>query len=177
LVWEDDPLRRGEYWHYSLDATLLEQIQLGLDGLSLALDATGIGATVSWAPDVINALVSAVQLDGSGFFLSSLGALPYLGTVGNSSRIARFWGRIDTLAGHFARHGADFGARTAEEYAGLAANFFRRSQLDGLPTKIDSHGIIRVYDPATNTFGAFNPDGTTKTFFKPLTGAPYWDLQ
>ena len=27
------------------------------------------------------------------------------------------WGRLDTLADHFARHGADFGARTADEYA------------------------------------------------------------
>jgi hypothetical protein len=42
----------------------------------------------------------------------------------------------------------------------------------------------RVYDPDTNTFGAFNADGTTRTLFKPNpdlhgyeTNLEYWDAQ
>jgi len=53
-----------------------------------------------------------------------------------------------------------------------------------VPTKIDGKGVIRVYDPETNTFGAFNPDGTTRTFFKPSplhhkypTNLDYWHAQ
>lgn len=34
------------------------------------------------------------------------------------------WGRGDTLADHFARQGADFGAATEEEYAQQASEFF-----------------------------------------------------
>ncbi len=33
--------------------------------------------------------------------------------------------------------------------------------------KTDAKGVVRVYDRPTNTFGAFNPDGSTRTFFKP----------
>ena len=44
-------------------------------------------------------------------------------------------------------------------------------------TKVDPRdGTIRVWDSATNTFGAYNPDGTTKTFFKP-TSPTYWSRQ
>jgi RHS repeat-associated protein len=86
------------------------------------------------------------------------------------------WGNPDSLADHFERHGKDFGAKTPEDYAAQASKLLQRAQKEGLPTKIDPKGTIRVYDPATNTFGAFNPDGTTKTFFKP-TSPGYWDSQ
>ena len=85
------------------------------------------------------------------------------------------WGRPDTLRRHFDDHGSDFGSRSSDEYAQQAANFLVDSQRRGLPTKIDSKGIIRVYDPETNTFGAFNPDGTTRTFYKPKRGIDYWN--
>jgi RHS repeat-associated protein len=65
------------------------------------------------------------------------------------------WGAAATLARHFADHGADVCAQNA--------------QAEGLPTKIDAEGVIRVYDPATNTFGAYNANGTTRTFFKPTS--------
>ena len=37
------------------------------------------------------------------------------------------------------------------------------------PTKVDDNGVTRVYDPRTNTFGAYNADGTTRTFYKRAT--------
>jgi pyocin large subunit-like protein len=80
------------------------------------------------------------------------------------------------LQRHFRDHDADFGAKNADEYAEMASDFLQRAQREGLPTKIDSNGVIRVYDPQSNTFGALNPDGTTRTFFKP-TSATYWDRQ
>ena len=37
-------------------------------------------------------------------------------------------------------------------------------------------GVLRVFDSRSGTFGAYNPDGTTKTFFK--TGnAAYFQRQ
>jgi hypothetical protein len=87
---------------------------------------------------------------------------------------ASTWGRPETLADHFNRHGPDFDAKSAEDYARRANQFFeRRAQF---PTKVDSDGVIRVYDPRTNTFGSYNPDGTTRTFFKP-TKPTYFDEQ
>ena len=35
--------------------------------------------------------------------------------------------------------------------------------------KIGPDGTVRVYDPVNNIFGAYNTNGTTKTFYKPDT--------
>jgi hypothetical protein len=93
------------------------------------------------------------------------------------------WSRPATLTKHFVRHGVDFGSASEGEYASQASTFLQWSQAQGIPTKIDSAGVIRVYDPGTNSFGAFNPDGTTRTFFKPDmdrqrgTNWDYWVAQ
>jgi pyocin large subunit-like protein len=57
------------------------------------------------------------------------------------------WGNLNTLDDHFARHGADFGAASADDYARQASEFLQRP---GTLTKIDPKtGVIRVYDPVT----------------------------
>jgi hypothetical protein len=86
------------------------------------------------------------------------------------------WGNPSTLADHFDRHGGDFGSPDAEAYAQEAQNFLQRAVAEQLPMKIGPDGTIRVYEPSTNTFGAYNPNGTTKTYFKPdLAKNPnYW---
>jgi pyocin large subunit-like protein len=86
------------------------------------------------------------------------------------------WGRIESLPDHFARHGKDFQARDADDYAAQAAAMLQRAKTTGLPAKRDSDGSLRVFDPATGAFGAYNRDGTTKTFFKP-GNADYFDRQ
>ncbi len=80
---------------------------------------------------------------------------------------SKTWGHVDSLPDHFARHGGDFRARDAEDYAAQAAAFLLRARAIGLPAKRDAEGALRVYDPATDTFGAYNANGTTRTFFKP----------
>lgn len=40
-----------------------------------------------------------------------------------------------------------------------------------------SNGVIRVYDSNTNTFGVYNSNGKTITFFKPSHGQRYFDTQ
>lgn len=90
---------------------------------------------------------------------------------------ASTWGRAETLADHFMRHGGDFAATSAEDYAQQASDFLVRSQAEGLPTKIAEDGVIRVYEPVTNSFGSYNPSGTTRTFFKPTRGLDYWNDQ
>ena len=77
------------------------------------------------------------------------------------------WGNVASLPDHFARHGADFHAKDADEYARMAWEFGQRSKQGGLLVKVDDDGTRRVFDPKSGAFAAFNRDGTTKTFFKP----------
>jgi hypothetical protein len=86
------------------------------------------------------------------------------------------WGNLPSLQDHFDRHGSDFGAKTPEEYAGLAWKFLRRAREAGFSAKIDETGVIRVFDRKTGEFGAYNRDGTTRTYFKP-NSASYFERQ
>jgi hypothetical protein len=87
------------------------------------------------------------------------------------------WGSVRTLQDHFDRHGADFRATSPDDYARQAWEFLQRAQREGLPAKVDdTDGTLRVWDPKTGAFAAYNRDGTTKTYFKP--GSPgYFDRQ
>ena len=77
------------------------------------------------------------------------------------------WGNVASLPDHFARHGADFHAKNADEYAGMAWHFGQRAKQGGLLVKVDDDGTRRVFDPKSGAFAAYHPDGTTKTYFKP----------
>ena len=77
------------------------------------------------------------------------------------------WGNFGTLPDHFARHGADFRAKDADDYARMAWEFGQRAKQGDFDTKVDEEGTRRVFDPKTGAFAAYNRDGTTKTYFKP----------
>lgn len=77
------------------------------------------------------------------------------------------WGNPASLPDHFARHGADFRATDADDYARMAWEFGQRAKQGGLLVKVDDDGTSRVFDPRSGAFAAYNSDGTTKTFFKP----------
>jgi hypothetical protein len=83
----------------------------------------------------------------------------------------RTWGNPRTLQDHFDRHGADFGAASPDDYARQAWEFLQRAINRDYPAKQDdSDGTLRVWDPKTGSFAAYNRDRTTKTYFKP--GSP-----
>lgn len=77
------------------------------------------------------------------------------------------WGKLSTLQDHFDRHGKDFDAKDPDDYAAQAWLFLQRAKSEGLPAKRDSSGVLRVYDPKSRAFAAYNRNGTTKTYFKP----------
>lgn len=79
------------------------------------------------------------------------------------------------MSDHFNKHGKDFGCKNETEYAQKANDFYKNRS--NYQIKTDSSGVIRVYDSSTNTFGSYNPDGTTKTFFKPKGGQSYFNGQ
>jgi pyocin large subunit-like protein len=135
----------------------------------LATAAAIVGAGLLWfrspphatKPEIVNGS-PAEQINGQ--------------QVLSHAEILHSWGNPASLPDHFARHGRDFGARNAEEYALLAYQFLHRASVEPYRAKIDNQRVLRIYDPRTGSFGAYNPDGTTKTFFKPGR-AGYFDRQ
>ena len=90
---------------------------------------------------------------------------------------AKTWGDRYSLQDHFDRHGADFKARSPDDYAAQAWLFLQRAMDEGLPAKLDeSDGTIRVWEQKSRTFAAYNRNFTTKTFFKP-NSADYFQRQ
>jgi hypothetical protein len=103
--------------------------------------------------------------------------------AGSSSTSARApptretWGRIDTLQDHFNRHGADFQSTSPDDYAAQAWHFLQRAKSGQLSMKWDdADNTLRVYDPKTRAFAAYNRDGTAKTYFRP-NSPTYWQRQ
>jgi hypothetical protein len=93
------------------------------------------------------------------------------------------WGNPGSLYEHFVQHGAEFGATSQEQYAFDAQQALSEAMAEdpSWAIKVDSGGTINIYQESTNTFGAYNGDGTTRTFFKPdqnmYPGTSYFDAQ
>lgn len=86
------------------------------------------------------------------------------------------WGNISSLQDHFDRHGGDFGAKSPDDYAAQAWRFRERAASERLQMKLDTDGTVRVFDPKTRAFAAYNRDGTAKTYFRP-DNPSYWQRQ
>ncbi len=87
------------------------------------------------------------------------------------------WGNVSSLQDHYDRHGADFQSRSPDDYAAQAWQFLQRAKAGALPMKWDdADSTLRVFDPKTRAFAAYNRDGTAKTYFRP-GNASYWQRQ
>lgn len=87
------------------------------------------------------------------------------------------WGDPKTLSKHVLDHGKDFGVSTREAYLNKAKEFYQRFRTEKLPAVQNKNGVIRIYDPKTNTFGAYNSNGSVRTFYKPVKGETYFENQ
>ncbi|MBK8308586.1 MAG: hypothetical protein IPL00_16200 [Gammaproteobacteria bacterium] len=76
-----------------------------LNGASMALDATGIGAVVSWIPDVLDAGISAYEGDWTGVGLSAISVVPGIGNAGNAAKMARLGAKSAKGVANGAAHG------------------------------------------------------------------------
>ncbi len=82
----------------------------------------------------------------------------------------------ENAAYHFKRDGADFGARTTEDYVAKAHAFVSHPP-KGVLTLTRSNGDQLFYDPKDNTFAVATKDGAPRTMFKPDDGLAYWARQ
>ena len=76
----------------------------------------------------------------------------------------------------FARDGADFGAKTLEDFV-AKAHAFTASPPDDVQTLTRSNGDKLLYDPAHNIFAVVSKEGAPRAMFKPTQGKAYWDEQ
>ena len=78
---------------------------------------------------------------------------------------------------HFAKHGAEFGRVTQQEYL-RAAQTLRDAPAGGNIEELRRpDGTTSRFDRASGAFIAFNADGTIRTFFKPNDGEAYFRRQ
>lgn len=76
----------------------------------------------------------------------------------------------------FQRNGADFGARTPEEYLAKVQAFVSNPPA-GVERAERPNGDVLLYQASTNTFAVVSRDGVPKTMFKPRDGQAYWAQQ
>jgi pyocin large subunit-like protein len=79
---------------------------------------------------------------------------------------------------HYRKHGREFGAVSADEYLALAQRL-RDAPVGGDILEIvrEVDGVITRYDRSNQHFGAYNRDGTIRTFFIPNDGESYFRRQ
>lgn len=80
------------------------------------------------------------------------------------------------VMGLYERNGADFGARSPEDFV-QKVEAFTKSPPSGVDTVKRPNGDTLLYQASTNTFAVVARDGTPRTMFKPDDGPTYWAEQ
>lgn len=81
------------------------------------------------------------------------------------------------LDDHYARHGSEFGHISKAEYLRLAQEL--RDAPAGGPVlrALRPDGVVTKFDRRNGRFGAYNRDGSIRTFFIPNDGERYFHRQ
>jgi pyocin large subunit-like protein len=104
-------------------------------------------------------------------------AFPTRNSPHQSGRASAEFHSRQQLDAHFAKHGAEFGNVTQEEYL-RQAQILRDAPVGGTVEEIKRpDGTVSRYDRASGAFLAFDADGTIRTFFKPNDGEAYFRRQ
>jgi pyocin large subunit-like protein len=78
---------------------------------------------------------------------------------------------------HYAKHGQEFGAITRSQYLELAQALRDEPKGGEILEAVRPDGAISRFDRRHGYFGAYNPDGTIRTFFIPNAGESYFRRQ
>jgi pyocin large subunit-like protein len=81
------------------------------------------------------------------------------------------------LDDHYRKHGHEFGSITKAEYLALAQALRDAPNGGPLLTEKRKDGVLTRFDRRRGHFGAYNPDGTIRTFFIPAAGESYFRRQ
>jgi hypothetical protein len=75
---------------------------------------------------------------------------------------------------HFAKHGAEFGKITKDEYLRLAQELRDAPRSKDILEAVREDGVLTKFQKKKGWFGAYNPDRTIRTFFIPNDGERYF---
>jgi pyocin large subunit-like protein len=131
---------------------------------------TGVAPAAAQQPPLLRRVLNVITSDNK--------AAPAAAVVSAKAPPTRqTWGHLDSLQDHFDRHGRDFSSKSPDDYAAQAWAFLQRARTENLPMKLDdTDRTLRIFDPKTGAFAAYNGAGMTKTFFKP-DNSTYWQRQ
>lgn len=104
---------------------------------------------------------------------ASLDTAPAARTVVTGNRRETVDAKVQRL---FDTNGADFGARSAEDYLAKLTAFTGNPPADAEMVE-RPNGDKLYYQASTNTFAVVARNGTPRTMFKPRDGAAYWTEQ
>lgn len=77
---------------------------------------------------------------------------------------------------HFEKDGADFGAKTVDDFV-AKAHAFTAKPPKGAEVIKRRNGDRLIYDAKSNVFAVVTKTGAPRTMFKPRDGAGYWQKQ
>jgi pyocin large subunit-like protein len=78
---------------------------------------------------------------------------------------------------HYQKHGAEFGKISKAEYLRLAQELRDAPVGGSIMEEKQPTGVISRFDKRHGYFGAYNKDGTIRTFFVPNDGERYFHRQ
>lgn len=78
---------------------------------------------------------------------------------------------------HYAKHGAEFGRISQHEYLERAQALRDAPAAGPILEAVTPDGIVSRFDRRSGYFGAYNRDGTIRTFFIPNAGERYFHRQ
>ncbi len=81
------------------------------------------------------------------------------------------------LDDHFAKHGHEFGSISEQQYLQLAQQLRDSRPGGNILEARRPDGAFSKFDRRRGYFGAYDPDGTIRTFFIPVDGARYFERQ
>ncbi len=82
----------------------------------------------------------------------------------------------EAAAANFERNGADFGAKSVDDWVTKVHDFVDDPPR-GVAKLTRANGDVLLYDAKQNVFAVATKDGAPRTMFRPREGAAYWDKQ
>ncbi len=78
---------------------------------------------------------------------------------------------------HYAKHGREFGNISAQQYLRMAQDLRDAPPGGPILEAVKPTGVVTKFDRRNGGFGAYNRDGTIRTFFRPVDGERYFRRQ